>query len=96
LSCEGSSSGKLVEMHPFGQGLVVLLVKVLTKICMPSLRCSSGWRVLSFWMLYQQGYDHPQAARQLTEVFTLWMMVLLSSSGIILPSKGAPNPGPRQ
>jgi hypothetical protein len=24
------------------------------------------------------------------------VMVLLSSSGIILPSKGAPNPGPRQ
>jgi hypothetical protein len=24
------------------------------------------------------------------------MMVLLSSSGIILPSKGAPNPAPRQ
>jgi hypothetical protein len=43
----------------------------------------------------QQGYDHPQATCQLTEVFTLWMMALLSSSGIILPSKGAPNPGPR-
>jgi hypothetical protein len=26
----------------------------------------------------------------------LWMMVLLFSSGIILPSKGAPNLGPRQ
>jgi hypothetical protein len=43
----------------------------------------------------QQRYSHPQAARQLTEVFTLWMMVLLSSSGIILPLKGVPNPGPR-
>jgi hypothetical protein len=36
----------------------------------------------------QQGCGHPQAACQLTEVFTLWMMVLLSSSGIILPSIG--------
>jgi hypothetical protein len=44
----------------------------------------------------QQGYDHPQAGRQLIEVFTQWMMILLSSSWIILPSKGAPNPGPRQ
>jgi hypothetical protein len=37
----------------------------------------------------QWGYGHPQAARQLAEVFTQWMMVLLSSSWIILPSKGA-------
>jgi hypothetical protein len=46
-------------MQPFGHGPVVLLVMVLTKICSPSGCCN------------QQGYNHPQAARQLTEVFTL-------------------------
>jgi hypothetical protein len=41
----------LSEMQPFGQGLVVLPVRVLTKIRMPSLRHNTRWRVLSFWML---------------------------------------------
>jgi hypothetical protein len=40
--------GDLSEMQPFGQGLVVLPVRVLTKICMPSLRHNARWRVLSF------------------------------------------------
>jgi hypothetical protein len=48
LSCEGSSK---LEMQLSGQGLVVLPVRVLTKICMPSLRRNARWRVLSFWML---------------------------------------------
>jgi hypothetical protein len=43
--------GDLSEMQPFGQGLVVLPVRVLMKICMPSLRHNTRWRVLSFWML---------------------------------------------
>jgi hypothetical protein len=43
--------GDLSEMQQFGQGLVVLPVRVLTKICMPSLRHNTRWRVLSFWML---------------------------------------------
>jgi hypothetical protein len=47
----GSSSGKLVEMQPSGQGLGVLPVRVLMKICMPSLRHNTRRRVLSFWML---------------------------------------------
>jgi hypothetical protein len=40
--------GDLSEMQSFGQGLVVLPVRVLMKICMPSLRHSASWRVLSF------------------------------------------------
>jgi hypothetical protein len=43
--------GDLSEMQPFGQGLVVLPVRVLTKIYMPSLGHNARWRVLSFWML---------------------------------------------
>jgi hypothetical protein len=43
--------GDLSEMQPFGQGLLILPVRVLTKICMPSLRRNARWRVLSFWML---------------------------------------------
>jgi hypothetical protein len=43
--------GDLSEMQPFGQGLVVLPVRVLTKIYMPSMRHNARWRVLSFWML---------------------------------------------
>jgi hypothetical protein len=43
--------GDLSEMQPFGQGLVVLPVRVLTKICMPSLRHNTRWGVLSLWML---------------------------------------------
>jgi hypothetical protein len=43
--------GDLSEMQPFGQGLVILPVRVLTKICMPPLRHNARWRVLSFWML---------------------------------------------
>jgi hypothetical protein len=54
LSCKGRlvvQVGDLSEMQPSGQGLVVLPVRVLTKICMPSLRRNARWRVLSFWML---------------------------------------------
>jgi hypothetical protein len=43
--------GDLSEMQLFGQGLVALPVRVLTKICMPPLRHNARWRVLSFWML---------------------------------------------
>jgi hypothetical protein len=43
--------GDLSEMHPFGQGLVILPMRVLTKICMPPLRHNTRWKVLSFWML---------------------------------------------
>jgi hypothetical protein len=43
--------GDLSKMQSFGQGLVVLPVRVLMKICMPSLRHNARWRVLSFWML---------------------------------------------
>jgi hypothetical protein len=41
LSCEGSSSGKLVGDAVVRERLVVLPVRVLTKIYMPSLRRSS-------------------------------------------------------
>jgi hypothetical protein len=43
--------GDLSEMQPFGQRLVVLPVRVLTKIGVPSLRHNTRWGVLSFWML---------------------------------------------
>jgi hypothetical protein len=43
--------GNWSEMQPSGQGLGVLPVRVLTKICMSSLRHSTGRRVLSFLML---------------------------------------------
>jgi hypothetical protein len=43
--------GNWSEMQPSGQGLGVLRVRVLMKICMPSLRRNTRRRVLSFWML---------------------------------------------
>jgi hypothetical protein len=95
LSCEGSSSEKLVGDAAVraraGRLASEGLDEDLHTFPETQLQVKGG---LLLDVVVSKGTT-PQAARQLTEVFTLWMMVLLSSSGIILPSKGAPNPGPR-
>jgi hypothetical protein len=92
LSCEAETCRR--GCHP-SEDWLPCRCRVLMKICMPPWDAAPGGECSPSGCCSQQGYDHPQAAHRLTEVFTLWVMVLLSSSGIILPSKGAPNPGPR-
>jgi hypothetical protein len=61
LSCEaktGSSSGKLVGDATTWPKTGRIAVRVMTKICMSSLRRNTRWRVLSFWML-QSARVHP-------------------------------------
>jgi hypothetical protein len=87
--------GNWSEMQPSGHEIGVLPVRVLTKICMPSLRRSTRRRVLSFWML------RSTRVRPSSSYLPADRTLHLEGNGFALLERdnlaveGGPNPGPR-